>query len=170
MAVRGKKIKVRRLRKNEYKKILPLVRRIHPTELSDKVLAQWYTRSGDYPFVQWYVAELDNKIIGVTSWYLYDINGSEIIFMLSFTAIQKGSEGKSFSTDLVKKSYQIVSNYWKKHGLRVSAIWVSTEEKNYRARRFYKNVMSLLGFDVKEHPVKNMWGDEAVIFITGVKK
>ena len=161
------------LKESEIVKLVPLMRRIYPKEHSifnkDSILLYWNLKSGNYPYVQWYVVKVDNKIVGFTRWYLYDTSANKILLMLSWTAVKKEFEGKHITTQLLNISYSKVKDYWKKRGLNIVGIWVETDTLNIKARHFYKDFLSSIGFKVQEKIVSGLWGDEGVVFIFGVK-
>lgn len=166
-------MRVRKLRKNEYRKLLKMMRRIYPSELGGKTFVGWYSKSGGFPYVQWFVADKGGEIAGFTRWCLDDAAGKEIILELSWTAVKSKYEGAGLAANLVHTSYETVRSYWRRKGMHVSGIWAQTDTRNKRAIKFYKKVMADMGFSIKEIRTKGMWKkwkNTSIVFICGSKK
>jgi len=108
-------------------------------ELTAKEVEEWLKNSGNYPYLQHFVAEEDGEIVGFISWGLYDRYAKQIILEIAWMAIEEERQGRGIGKELLEKSLKEVKDSWR--GLQVVAIIVDTDEENRKAQRFYERTL-----------------------------
>jgi len=150
-------VEIRIARRKDLQKIARIVRDKIYDELPFKNVREWIRGLGwpPSPFVQWFVAEKENEIIGCMRWVVYDRYGNKIILMSSWIAVKEEYQGQEVGSILWQRSKRILEDYWQKKNCEIVMIFTQTEEENTRACNFYRKVLG----NLKEVKMPKVWRD-----------
>jgi GNAT superfamily N-acetyltransferase len=68
------------------------------------LVTDWLRNSGNFPFVQWFIAEEDYEIIGFIVWAVEDIYEDKIVLEISWMAVDEDSQRLGIGTNLIRES------------------------------------------------------------------
>ena len=150
-----RKLKVRIAKADELDIIAKIIRdEIYP-ELSQEEMKEWIEGLGwpPNPYVQWFILEKENEIIGAMRWEVYDRYEEKLILMSSWIAIKREYQGQGNGSYLWQKSREIINNQWESKGCRVVLIFTETEKENLQACNFYRKIFGSGSIEVKMRKV-----------------
>jgi ribosomal protein S18 acetylase RimI-like enzyme len=104
-------------------------------------IKEWIKNIGNFPYVQHFVAEENNQILGFITWGFFDRYEDKIILEIILMAVKSGFQRKRIGTQLLENSLKEIKRYWLRRGLKVVMIFVDTEEENEIACRFYEKII-----------------------------
>jgi len=154
-----RKLKVRIAKADELDIIAKIIRdEIYP-ELSLKEMKEWIKGIGwpPNPYVQWFVLEREDEIIGAMRWEVYDRYEEKLILMSSWIAIKREYQGQGNGSYLWQKSREMINEQWKSRGCKEVLIFTETEKENSQAYAFYRKIF---GDNLIEVEMPKVWWPE----------
>jgi ribosomal protein S18 acetylase RimI-like enzyme len=121
------------------------IAKIAHEEIYDEIplneIEKWIKNIGNFPYVQHFVAEENNQILGFITWLLFDRYGNEIMLEIALMAIRNRFQKRRIGKKLLENSLKELKRYWLKRKLKIVMFFVDTDEENEKARRFYEKVI-----------------------------
>jgi ribosomal protein S18 acetylase RimI-like enzyme len=121
------------------------IAKIAHEEIYDEIplneIEEWIKNIGNFPYVQHFVVEENNQILGFITWGFFDRYEDKIILEIILMAVKSGFQRKRIGTQLLENSLKEIKLYWLRRGLKVVMIFVDTEEENEIACRFYEKII-----------------------------
>lgn len=118
-----------------------------------------------HPRLQYFVAKINNKVVGYILWVEKGGFRSESVWELEQIAVDKNYRGKGIGAELIRKSLEEIKKYLKKRKSALKAIEMTTGAEN-RAQSLYKKT---LGAEV-ECVIKDLFRGDEVIMVARFKK
>jgi ribosomal protein S18 acetylase RimI-like enzyme len=134
-------VKIREAKEEEIEEIAEICR----DEIYDELPLEWvmdWLKSYKYPYLQFFVAEKDGRLVGFSGWSLYDRYGSQLMWELSFIAVKDDYKRKGIGRKLIWEALEEVRRNWQVKGLRSVMMVTETEEENEVACKFYDSVLN----------------------------
>lgn len=147
-------IKIREMKDGEIGKIAKIATEEIFDELSLEEMEDLLRKSGEYPYLQHFVAEENGTIVGFISWSFWDIWERDIVLEILLLAVTRKSQRKGIGRRLIEHSFREVGDYWRERGLKIVMFRTETDEANKKAQRFYEKVLA----PSQKFLVPNVWG------------
>lgn len=147
-------VKIREMRDGEIGKIAKIARDEIFDELSLEEMEDLRRKSGEYPYLQHFVAEEHGKIVGFISWSFWDRWERDIILEIFLLVVTRNFQRKGIGRRLIEHSFREVKGYWQEQGLKIVMFQTETDEANKKAQRFYEKVLA----PSQRFLVPNVWG------------
>jgi len=149
-----------KIRVMEREEDLPLAAEIVQKEIYDELsqgeMEDWLRNSGNYPYVQSFVAEKAGEVIGFISWRLSNLRGQQIIMEIDMIAVRAKHQRKGLGNRLIQQTLEKVKSIWKKGDLEIVTIRAETDGDNRVARNFFSKTLGRLG-DIRETTTPKVW-------------
>lgn len=146
--------KIREMKNGEIGKLAEIATYEIFDELSLEETEDWLRKSGEYPYLQHFVAEENKKIVGFISWSFWDRWERDIILEIFLLAVKRKFQRKGIGRKLIEHSFREVRDYWREQGLNIVMYQTETDEANKEAQRFYEKVLR----PSQKIFVPNVWG------------
>lgn len=134
-------IKIREVQDGEMGEIAKIARDEIFGELSSEEMEDLLMKSGEYPYLQHFVAEENGTIVGFISWSLWDRWERDIVLEIPLLAVKRDFQRKGIGRRLIEHSFRRIKAYWEKRGLNIVMFRTETDEANKNAQRFYEKVL-----------------------------
>jgi len=158
-------MKVKRASKKELKKIAEIAsENFSGLKEKNKALKWIACNFNAYPRMQYFVAELDNKIIGYILWLEKGGFRSESVWELEQIAVKKLFQGQGVGTELINQSLEGIKKYLQKRGSQLKAIEATTGKDNL-AQNLYKKTLAANA----ECVIKDLFRGDEVVMIARFK-
>ncbi|TSC94162.1 MAG: N-acetyltransferase GCN5 [Parcubacteria group bacterium Licking1014_1] len=114
-----------------------------------------------YPRLQYFVAKINNKVVGYILWLEKGGFRNESVWELEQIAVDENYRGQGIGAELINKSLEEIKKYLKKRKSTIKLIEITTGTEN-KAQKLYEKT---LGAQI-ECIVKNFFrGDEVIMIV-----